>query len=74
MQHTSWGFGIFEFLEFNEKAGLQPYLCIDFSEDMGGLLEYLYGDASSRWGGQRIVDGHPQTYHPRDSHYDSATF
>lgn len=62
IHHTSWGFGIFEFLEFNEKAGLQPYLCINFDEDMAGLLEYLYGSSSTTWGAQRVADGHPQTY------------
>ena len=53
-----FGLGIFEFLEFNERAGLQPYLCLNFDEDMHGLLEYLYGNSSTRWGAQRIMDGH----------------
>ena len=39
IKKTSWGFGMFEFLEFNERAGLQPYLCVNFDEDMPGLIE-----------------------------------
>ena len=53
---------MFEFLEFNEKAGLQPYVCINFDEDMEGLLEYLYGNSTTHWGSQRIADGHPAPY------------
>ena len=55
---------MFEFLEFNERAGLQPYLCVNFDEDMPGLLEYLYGTSSTPWGAQRIADGHPAPYSP----------
>jgi|EP01047_Picozoa_sp_COSAG01_P060204 hypothetical protein len=62
IKKTSWGFGIFEFLQFNEKAGLQPYLCLNFDEDMPGLLEYLYGNSSTPWGAQRITDGHAEPY------------
>jgi hypothetical protein len=62
IKHTSWGFGIFEFLTFCELAGIQPVLCINFDEDMAGLLEYLYGGSSSTWGQQRISDGHPKPY------------
>jgi hypothetical protein len=62
IKHTSWGFGIFEFLTFCELAGIEPVLCINFDEDMAGLLEYLYGDSSSAWGKQRISDGHPKPY------------
>ena len=29
---------------------------------MPGLLEYLYGNATSRWGAQRIADGHAAPY------------
>ena len=37
---------------------LQPYLCVNFDEDMDGLLEYLYGDVGTPWGARRVEDGH----------------
>ena len=32
------------------------------AEYLAELVEYMYGDASSTWGKQRIADGHPNTY------------
>ena len=32
------------------------------AEYLAELVEYMYGDASSTWGRQRIADGHPDTY------------
>jgi alpha-N-arabinofuranosidase len=36
---------------------LQPYV-----EDALDEIEYLTGDASTKWGGQRIKDGHPEPF------------
>mmetsp|Transcript_17296 Transcript_17296/g.45102 ORF Transcript_17296/g.45102 Transcript_17296/m.45102 type:complete len:686 (+) Transcript_17296:304-2361(+) len=60
---TSWGFGMFEFVQFAELAGIHPVLCLNFAEDMAGLLEYMYGDPhATQWGRQRATDGHPSPY------------
>jgi alpha-L-arabinofuranosidase len=61
--HTSWGFGIFEFLQFAELANIYPVLCVNFNEDVQGLLEYMYGDPRATNGGQqRAADGRPSPY------------
>ena len=38
-----------------------PYDCCN-ATDMADLVEYCYGNASTRWGAQRIQDGHPAPY------------
>ena len=38
----------------DEQPGVAKYLA--------ELVEYMYGDASSVWGKQRIADGHPNAY------------
>ena len=51
--------------QFAEAAGIEPVLCINFSEDMAGLLQYLFdARGSTAWGRQRIADGHPAPYKP----------
>ena len=62
------GFGIFEFLQLGEALGIEavPSLNIDESAaDIRDLMDYLYGSANTRWGAQRIADGHPQPYKVR---------
>jgi alpha-N-arabinofuranosidase len=43
----------------NVQAGpeLQPYVQDDLDE-----IEYVTGDSSTKWGAQRIADGHPQPF------------
>jgi hypothetical protein len=54
---------MFEFLQFCDHAEILPVLCVNFDEDMAGLVEYLWGDANStRYGGMRAADGHPAPY------------
>eukprot|EP00937_MAST-01D_sp_MAST-1D-sp2_P006106 g6106.t1 len=38
-----------------------PTICCS-AEDMGDLVEYAWGDATTTWGRQRIADGHPAPY------------
>ena len=41
-----------------------PYDCCS-PDDMGDLVEYCWGNASTVWGRQRIDDGHPEPYRVR---------
>lgn len=66
--HESNGFGIFEFLQLGEAMGIEavPSLNIDETpEDVRDLMDYLYGSAQTKWGAQRIADGHPAPYRVR---------
>ena len=64
------GWGIFEFIDLCEAAGITPVITTNADdgssccapEDMADLVEYCYGDASTTWGSQRIQDGHPDPY------------
>jgi alpha-L-arabinofuranosidase len=50
-------------LQFAEHAGIEAYVCVNFDEDMAGMLEYLFGDGTSTtWGRQRVADGHAAPY------------
>lgn len=54
---------MFEFLQFAELANIYPVICVNFDEDMAGLLEYMYGDpVATAWGRQRAADGHSRPY------------
>ena len=71
MGHT-WGdslvgsWGLFEFVDMCNAADIKPVVTLAYdsntASDWADLVEYLYGDASTAWGGQRIADGHPQPY------------
>ena len=43
-----------EVVEGDQQSGVAKYLA--------ELVEYMYGDASSVWGKQRVADGHPNAY------------
>jgi alpha-L-arabinofuranosidase len=63
--YESNGWGIFDFLRLGEAMGIEavPSLNIDESpSDIADLMDYLYGPASTKWGAQRVADGHPQPY------------
>jgi alpha-L-arabinofuranosidase len=63
---SSYGWGIFEFLNFCEKAnivGIPDIHMGEKPEDMADFMEYVNGSARSKWGGQRVKDGHPEPYH-----------
>lgn len=63
--YSSNGWGIIDFINFCEAAGLE---CIpDFNiqespEDMADFVEYIHGGPETNWGQKRIADGHPEPY------------
>ena len=73
------GWGPFEFIDMCEAAGILPVVTTTAQstaghgvgalpaccapEDMADLIEYTHGNASTKWGKQRIADGHPAEYH-----------
>jgi len=63
--YSTNGFGIIDFLNFAEAAGVMavPGIRIDETpEDMADFVEYVNGPASSKWGSRRVADGHPAPY------------
>lgn len=63
------GWGPFEFVDMCNAAGITPVLTTQAQdgeccapEDMADLVEYCYGGPSSKWGAQRVADGHPDVY------------
>lgn len=63
--HTSNGWGILDFLNFCEAAGIVGVPDFNMGEspqDMADFIEYVNGPADSRWGKRRVADGHPEPY------------
>ncbi len=63
--HSSNGWGIFEFVNFCEAAGILPIVDLNLAEtpeDLADFLEYANGPADSAWGSKRAADGHPAPY------------
>jgi hypothetical protein len=63
--YASNGWGIFEFLNFCETAGIVgiPDVNADESpQDMADFIEYANGSLGSEWGRRRAVDGHKNPY------------
>jgi len=61
------GFGIFDFLNFCERAKLGSAFAINIDEtpeDAADLADYLTAPVSNPWGRRRASDGHPAPYHP----------
>lgn len=59
------GWGIFDFLRLGEAMRVEAVPSLDIDErpaDVHDLMDYLYGPASTAWGGRRIADGHPAPY------------
>jgi hypothetical protein len=64
--HSSNGWGIFDFLNFCEAAGILGIPDVNMGEtpqDMADFIEYVNGPKSSEWGRRRAADGHPAPYH-----------
>jgi alpha-L-arabinofuranosidase len=62
------GFGIFDYLNFCEAAHIDAAFAINAEEtdqDAADLADYLTAPASTQWGHQRQLDGHPAPYHVR---------
>lgn len=58
----------FAFIEMMQLAEVLGAKCIigmsmdETSQDISDFVEYANGDASSKWGAQRVADGHPEPY------------
>jgi len=66
------GWGPFEFIDMCEALGIEPVMTTAAEnsdcckpDDMADLVEYCWGDANTKWGKQRIQDGHPSPYKVR---------
>lgn len=63
--YSTNGFGIEEFLQFCEKAHIEPAFAINIEEtphDAADLVEYLNGPVTSEWGKRRAINGHRKPY------------
>lgn len=63
--YSSNGWGIFDFLNFCEAAGIVGIPDLDINEspqDMADFMDYLNGAPDSEWGEKRVADGHPAPY------------
>jgi hypothetical protein len=64
---SSNGFGIFDFLNFCDKAKIGSAFAIsaeESPEDAADLADYLAAPVGTKWGNRRAADGHPRPYHP----------
>jgi alpha-L-arabinofuranosidase len=64
--YSSNGWGIFDFLNLCEAAGIVGITDLDINEspqDMADFMDYLNGAPDSEWGKRRVADGHPAPYH-----------
>lgn len=63
--YSSDGWGIFDFLNFCEAAGILgiPDLNVNESaQDMADFIDYVNGSTNTIWGAKRAADGHPKPY------------
>ena len=57
--------GIDEFCQFCELTGVEPLICVSFSDgpqSAADLVEYCNGDAQTPWGARRVANGHAAPY------------
>lgn len=67
-EHSSNSWGILDFMNLCEAAGFEyipDFNMGESPEDMADFIEYAKGPADSKWGRQRVADGHPQPYRLR---------
>ncbi len=63
--YSSNGWGIFDFLNFCEKAGFLAIPALNMDEtpqDLADFIDYANAPAKSDWGHRRAADGHPAPY------------
>jgi alpha-L-arabinofuranosidase len=63
--YSSNGWGIVDFVEFCEGAGLLAIPAFNMDEtpqDMADFMEYMNGPSNSTWGRKRAADGHPAPF------------
>jgi len=67
-QYNSNGFGIIDFIAFCNAAGFLAVPVLNSREepqDVADFIEYVNGDASTKWGAQRAADGFPEPMNVR---------
>lgn len=65
--YATGGWRMFEFLNYCEIAQIKCVVTFNNNEnpdDMSDLVEYLFGNETTKWGHQRINDGHIEQYKP----------
>jgi len=58
--------GIDEFCQFCELTGVEPLICLSFSDgpqSAADLVEYCNRETNSLWGAKRAANGHAAPYH-----------
>jgi hypothetical protein len=66
--YSSYGWGIFDFLNFCEAAGflgIPDFNINETPQDMANFVEYANGSTNTVWGARRMADGHPEPYNVR---------
>ncbi|HWD92245.1 MAG TPA: family 16 glycoside hydrolase [Verrucomicrobiae bacterium] len=64
--YSSLGWGVFEFLDYCEAAGILGVPDINVNEtsqDMADFVDYVNGPSSTEWGAKRAAGGHSKSYH-----------
>lgn len=59
------GWGPFEMIDYAAALGAEPVITTTMTsspEEFADLIEYCHGNASTKFGQQRIADGHPDAY------------
>lgn len=63
--YSSDGWGIIDFLNFCEAAGMMPIPDLNVGEtpqDISDFIDYVNGSTNTAWGARRAADGHPEPY------------
>ena len=63
--YTTQGWGVIDFLNFCEAAGILPIPDLNRGEtpqDVADFVEYVNGSPDTPWGAKRVADGHPKPY------------
>lgn len=62
--------GVDDFISLCRKLDAQPYICVNVGtgspEEAAALVEYVNGDATTKWGQVRARHGHREPYRVRD--------
>lgn len=64
-RYASNGFGVEEFLQLCEAAGVKSAVAIPMSDspqDIADMIQYLTGAEDTEWGAKRAAAGHPAPY------------
>lgn len=67
--YTNNDVGVDDYLRLCELVGAEPYVVVNVgtgsATEAAELVEYVNGDAKTKWGKVRAENGHPEPYHVR---------